>query len=60
MKAHLSKLAGLLAEKDWFGSKLTYADVILADFFNVCSLFHENFAVDYPTLKKHQERVWNL
>ena len=53
-------MSGLLGEKDWFGSKFTYVDIILGDAFQVYSLFHENFAEDFPTLKAHQERVWNL
>jgi glutathione S-transferase len=60
LKNHLTKLSGLLGNKDWFCSKLTYVDFVLGEFFQCYSLFHEAFATEFPTLKAHQERVWNL
>lgn len=60
LKPSLTKLTGLLGQKDWFGSKLTYADIVLGDTFQIYSLFHEKFTQEFPTLKAHQERVWNL
>ena len=60
MKGSLNKLAGLLGEKEWFCSKLTFADFIVGEFLQGYSLFQENFATEYPTLKAHQERVWQL
>jgi len=56
----LTKLSGLLGNKDWFCSKLTYVDFVLGEFFQCYSLFHEAFATEFPTLKAHQDRVWNL
>ena len=60
LKTGLDKLKGLLGERQWFAGKLTYCDFILGDFFQVLSLFDENFATDYPTLKALQERLWGL
>jgi len=52
-------LSGLLGEKNWFCSKFTYVDVIVGEFFQIFSLlFSESFAAEFPTLKSHQERLW--
>jgi len=32
----------------------------LGDFFQAFSLFNENFATEFPELKAHQERLWQL
>jgi glutathione S-transferase len=60
LKTGLTKLSGLLGQKEWFCSKFTYVDIVLGDTFQIYSLFHEKFAEEFPTLKAHQERVWNL
>jgi glutathione S-transferase len=60
LKGGLTKLSGLLGDKEWFCSKFSYVDIVLGDTFQVYSLFHEKFAEDFPTLKALQERVWNL
>lgn len=59
-KTALDKLKGLLGEKEWFSGKLSYCDFIVGDFFQVYSLFNENFGTEYPTLKALQERLWQL
>lgn len=60
MKPSIVKLSGLLGKKEWFCSKLTFVDFILGDFFQAFSLFNENFATEFPELKAHQERLWQL
>ena len=60
LKPSIEKLQGLLGEKEWFTGKLSYCDFIVGDFFQVYSLFNENFAAEYPRLKALQERIWNL
>ena len=59
-KTALDKLQGSLANKEWFAGRLTYCDFIVGDFFQVYSLFNENFATEYPKLKALQERMWGL
>lgn len=44
LKPGLDKLKGLLGDKEWFTGKLSYCDFIVGDFFQVFSLFNENFA----------------
>jgi glutathione S-transferase len=56
---NLTKLAGLLGEKEWFCSKFTFVDIVLGDFFQVFSLFNDKFSTEFATLKNHQERLWN-
>jgi hypothetical protein len=60
LKPSIDKLQGLLGEKEWFAVKLSYFDLIVGDFFQVYSLFNENFSAEYPRLKALQERIWNL
>jgi hypothetical protein len=43
LKPSIDKLKGLLEDKEWFTGRLTYCDFIVGDFFQVYSLFNENF-----------------
>jgi len=60
LKPSIVKLSGLLGKKDWFGSKLTFVDFVVAEFLQQYSLFNENFSAEFPELKAHQERIWQL
>lgn len=59
-KPYLTKLSGLLGEKDFMIGNISWVDFILADFVQTLGLMCEEYFKEFGKLVEYQKRVWEL
>jgi glutathione S-transferase len=59
-EGNLTKLNGLLGDKQFIAGEITWIDFAIADFLQVLSLLCQDYLIPFPKLTEYQKRVWSL
>ena len=56
----MTKINGILGDKEFIAGGLTWFDFVLADFLQTLTLLSEAYLLSFPKLASYQKRVWGL